>query len=177
MVLLSSAQQTRGEPSGSPPPRLIIDEDCTVTKGQTYTLKVSGTTSGTYGTYVMSSSAMLNNGLSGSQYLYVSTTNRSDGNGQNGFGFQLQDYVTTVEFDVGSFPLTYVGYRWYGCCTYDANFAHYTGNATSYYAHTWRSADISNISLGVSTETLGIDITFSNNDYSFAAYSSGDTPF
>lgn len=61
----------------------------------------------------------------------VTTYNRSDGDGSNGFGFRLQDYKYIVPFKTG-----YVGYKWYGSCTYDSGFGAYDGVATAYYAPT-----------------------------------------
>ena len=59
----------------------------------------------------------------------VSTYNRSDCDGSKGFSFGLQDYTYFVPFKTG-----YVGYKWYGSCTYDSGFGAYDGVATAYYA-------------------------------------------
>ena len=61
----------------------------------------------------------------------VTTYNRSDGDGSKGFSFQLQDYTYFVPFKTG-----YVGYKWYGSCTYDSGFGAYDGVATAYYVPT-----------------------------------------
>ena len=61
----------------------------------------------------------------------VTTYYRSDGDGSKGFSFRLQDYTYFVPFKTG-----YVGYKWYGSCTYDSGFGSYDGVATAYYAPT-----------------------------------------
>ena len=58
----------------------------------------------------------------------VTTYYRSDGDGSKGFSFRLQDYTYFVPFKTG-----YVGYKWYGSCTYDSGFGAYDGVATAYY--------------------------------------------
>ena len=58
----------------------------------------------------------------------VTTYNRSDGDGSKGFSFRLQDYTYFVPFKTG-----YVGYKWYGSCTYDSGFGAYDGVVTAYY--------------------------------------------
>lgn len=93
------------------------------------------------------------------------TTNRSDGDGSKGFGFRLQDYVTS---DGNS----YVGYKWSGSCTYDSNFGSYSGIATGYYLHTWSSTSINSVSFGIEGKTAGIDIEFSSTANSFTAFGS-----
>lgn len=94
---------------------------------------------------------------------------RSDGDGSLGFGFRLQDCLkmrtTIVDWE-------YVGYRWYGMCTYDANFANYGGVATAYYIHTWESTRITSLGFGISGESAGIEVGYSYQDNSFEAYSS-----
>lgn len=98
-----------------------------------------------------------------------STSNRAGGDGSKGFGFELQDYVT-------SDGTKYVGYKWSGSCTYDLNFGNYSGIATGYYLHTWNSASIDSISFGVEGKLAGINVTFSKDSQSFSAYG-GDKRF
>lgn len=96
----------------------------------------------------------------------VITYNRSDGNGAKGFGFRLQDkYI-----EAGSQP-NYIGYKWYGSCTYDYNFSSYACIATAYYIHTYKSAEITSIRFGIDGETAGIDIEMNNSNKSFTAFS------
>lgn len=67
-----------------------------------------------------------------------STSNRSDGDGAKGFSFQLQD-----EMIIGTKLKTqYVGYRWFGACTYDAGFSSFDAAATAYYVHTSDNCEI-----------------------------------
>lgn len=103
----------------------------------------------------------------------TSTTNRSDGDGSKGFGFQLQDEAFTLSFNS---PTQYIGYKWFGSCTYDSNFASYSGIATGYYIHTYNSAAINSITFGVTGKIAGVNISIANVNDSFAAYSS-DTIF
>lgn len=102
----------------------------------------------------------------------VTTYNRSDGDGSKGFGFRLQDYIYNT-IPIGS---EYVGYKWYGSCTYDYNFASYNGIATAYYVHTYSSAEISGVTFGVEGKTAGVELQITSQDKSFPAYSS-DTIF
>lgn len=62
---------------------------------------------------------------------FVSTQNRSDGDGAKGFTFTLQDYTSN-----SSHGKLYVGTRWFGMCVYDANFEDYNCTATAFYEHT-----------------------------------------
>lgn len=98
----------------------------------------------------------------------VSTQNRSDGDGSKGFGFRLQDYLYHTAHD----EFLYIGYKWYGSCTYDLEFARYNGIATAYYVHTWNSTAITDITFGYSDKAAGIQVTLSVVSDSFTAYSS-----
>lgn len=115
-----------------------------------------------YSSYVIRSSSYITD-----QYdsRTVSTSYRSDGDGSKGFGFRLQDYAYISPYD------TYVGYKWYGSCTYDTWFGNYSGVATAYYIHTWSSAHINSITFGVEGKTAGVSMDIENRDKSFPAYS------
>ena len=97
----------------------------------------------------------------------LSKSNRSDGDGSKGFGFRLQDYTVSVLMS-----RKYVGYKWYGSCTYDINFASYSGIATAYYVHTWNSAEITSIRFGLEGRTAGVEISVDVSSKSFTAFSS-----
>ena len=64
----------------------------------------------------------------------VETQNRSDGDSEKGFTFELQDYIYDDSLFDGK--ENYVGYRWYGACTYGPGFENYGGNITAVYQHT-----------------------------------------
>lgn len=99
------------------------------------------------------------------------TNNRSDGDGSVGFGFRLQDR----QFSTPNFT-TYVGYIWYGACTYDSQFASYNAVATGYYTHTYASAKIKSVNFGVQGSNAGVTVSVSNESNSFTGYST-DTKF
>lgn len=62
----------------------------------------------------------------------VITRNRSSTSSScNTDGFQLEDNVS------GIFNKTYVGYRWFGYCVYDASFAENDAAVTGYYIHNY----------------------------------------
>ncbi|MBS6447618.1 MAG: hypothetical protein KH382_08545 [Clostridiales bacterium] len=103
----------------------------------------------------------------------VSTNNRSDGDGSIGFGFRLQDKVSHLPSLLGEY--LYVGYKWYGSCTYDAKFSTYSGVATAYYTHTYSTATINSVKFGVNGKIGGVEVDISNKEVSFTAYSN-DTP-
>ena len=69
----------------------------------------------------------------------------------------------------------YVGYQWYGSCTYDANFSSFEGAATAYYIHTYSTANIDGIEFGLDGKTAGVQFDISEEEFSMTAYSS-DTP-
>ena len=121
-------------------------------------------TSGTYNSYVVDAMAYITDQ---NQTTTVRTENRSDGDGQKGFGFRLQDYKTNGQ---------YVGYKWYGSCTYDYRFGSYSGIATGYYVHTYSQGNVSAVTFGAGGMSAVVDFTISNEDYSFPAYGD-DTPF
>lgn len=100
----------------------------------------------------------------------VSTANRDDGDGKMGFGFRLQDYT------YGVFSRKYVGYKWYGSCTYNSSFESYNGIATAYYIHTFRNAQITSISFNSNSNGYGLPCNISVSDEYFQAYSV-DKPF
>lgn len=77
-----------------------------------------------------------------------------------------QDYITGNQ---------YVGYEWYGTCTYDSWFGSYSGVATAYYIHTWSSATINSISFGQQGKVAGISVSITNQQNSFIGYSSDRT--
>ena len=122
-------------------------------------------TTGTYTSSVVRASAYITDQTS--EYT-VSTQNRSDGDGSKGFGFRLQDYRYNTEWN----DLMYVGYEWYGSCTYDLDFAYYSGIATAYYIHTWNTTTISSITFGYDGKAAGIEVQLSSQANSFLAYSS-----
>lgn len=98
----------------------------------------------------------------------VTTTNRSDGDGSKGFGFRLQDKLSSNSL-VNS---GYIGYRWYGSCTYDSNFSSFACIATGYYIHTYGSAEIKDIQFGVEGKTAGLSVNIEKVTKSFTAFSS-----
>lgn len=120
-------------------------------------------TSGTYSTYVMSSFAHI---YDEDETEYLSTRNRSDGNGANGFGFRLQDYTSS-----SGVQKKYIGYCWGVTCTYSESFSSYNGVATGYYIHTYNEAYISSLTIGVEGKTGGVSCTIQNANKSFVAYS------
>lgn len=123
---------------------------------------VAYTNTSSYNTYVVGCSAYIADQNGGNM---VTTSHRSDGNGAQGFGFELQDYCT------GSL---YVGYKWYGSCTYSSNFANFSGTATAYYAHTYSTAYIQSVTF-TSSSNPGVNITIANRENSFKTYSSDKT--
>ncbi len=130
-------------------------------------------TSGTYKSSVKRSYALISDESGHS----VEAKSRSDGNGQLGFGFQLQDYARVQRLYLGgSYDLTYIGRNFGGTCVYSSDFTYYNGNATSYYIHTWDQAVINSINFGKNGKNAGISFDITNIEYSFPAYSN-DTPF
>ncbi len=119
----------------------------------------------TYSSYVTNAYAYIEDEMG---LIRKSTYNRSDGNGANGFGFRLQDELQTPPSGSGR---VYVGYKWYGSCTYDYSFSSYACIATGYYVHTYSSAEISKIELGISGKTAGFSVEISNQSKSFTAFS------
>lgn len=123
--------------------------------------------SNTYKSSVVRASAYITDSANNKM---VSTSNRSDGDGSKGFGFRLQDYIYNT-----STTSEYVGYKWYGTCTYDADFGTYNGVATAYYVHTYSKAEISGVSFGIEGKTAGVSVDISSKSYSFTAYSNDKT--
>ncbi len=113
-----------------------------------------------YNTYVKSAYAYIADENGNNR---VTTSNRSDGDGSQGFGFRLQDKMLNG---------LYIGYRWYGSCTYDLYFSYYCCIITGYYIHTYSSAEIGSISFGIQDKTAGVEATIENTSKSFSAYSS-----
>jgi len=120
-------------------------------------------TSNPYSSYVIRSSAYITDQDNNRT---VSTSYRSDGDGSKGFGFRLQDYIHANPNDS-----SYVGYKWYGSCTYDSKFGTYNGVATAYYIHTWSSAHITSLTFGVEGKTAGLSVSIDNMQKSFIGYS------
>ena len=108
---------------------------------------VAFTESANYNSSVVSVSARLETS-SGEK---VTTSNRSDGNGREGFGFKLQDKYMRVDE-----AYKYLGYTWYGICYYDSDFASFSTTATSYYIHTYDKAYIDSITFSVDGEKAGL---------------------
>ena len=106
-----------------------------------------------YDSYVRSTVAYLTDALGERE---TRTTNRADGNGKYGFAFQLQDriYQTTVD---GLRKNQYIGYAWYGACTYDSHFAGCSGTAIGYYVHTYGAIE-ADILPAFPVETDGISV-------------------
>lgn len=124
-----------------------------------------------------------------SSYAYISdgegrssdTTVRSDGNGQMGFGFQLQDYlykkcVCLIYLPADTSKFSYVGKHFAGLTRYSSSFADYNGNAVSYYTHTWNNTVLQSVSFGISGNSAGVSFTYQNQGNNFSGFSS-DTSF
>ena len=92
----------------------------------------------------------------------------SHGNGQYGAAFDFQDYVHIL-----SDTYAYFGDGYSALIRYNSNFANYHGNARVFYAHTWNSTTINNISFGLS----GIQIEFSSTNNRWTIFNTGDTQF
>lgn len=124
-------------------------------------------TSGAYTTRVLRSYATISDDHGHKK----TTSNRSDGNGELGFGFRIQDYVEAYGI-VGGYKLyDYVGKHFAGQSVYDSKFVNYDGVATTYYIHTWNSASISGIDFGVSGKSAGVNAKINNSSNSFICYS------
>lgn len=123
-------------------------------------------TGGTYNATVQRASASLR--VVDDTSRVKNTQHRSDGDGEHGFGFQLQDYTY---YDADQ-ELHYLGSKWSGTCYYSQSFTNFSGVATAYYIHTFDSAEIEDISFGVTGKEAGVDVTISSTSKSFVAYSS-----
>lgn len=119
------------------------------------------------------SSGMIHDGLGNS----ITLNNPSTGNTSAGIAFEYQDYLTVIEVGLINNTLSYMGYGFSAVMRFDSSFMNWNGSARTFYAHTWNSTTISEIQLGVSSETLGVDITWSVNSNKFLAYNSSDTVF
>ena len=119
-----------------------------------------------YRSYVIRSSARITDQYN--RYV-IGTQNRSDGDGSKGFGFRFNDEVICEEV------VLYLGFEWYGSCTYDSNFASYDGVATAYYIHTYSTAKINSIEFGYDGKKAGLNVNLANVTNSFTAFSA-DTP-
>ena len=103
------------------------------------------------------------------------TRHRSDGDGADGFGFRLQDYVEVTGYPklkVTEDDCGYIGKVFSGAAIYDKNFADYSGIATGYYIHTYDRAYVDSLKFGVSNSGAGIDVEIKNKQESFKATSS-----
>lgn len=129
-------------------------------------------TGGKYETKVNSHYAYMSDG----QGNEISTTSRSDGDGRQGFGFQLQDYINKTCYCPVYWPPTtekfsYIGKHFAGLARYDSKFESYNGVATTYYVHTYDESYISSIRFNVSGKTAGVEFNIANAAQSFPAYS------
>lgn len=98
----------------------------------------------------------------------LETTSRNDGNSSTGFGYRLQDVIKVDEY----FSVSYLGKHFASQGIYDSNFVNATGNAASYYIHTWKSCQITSLTLtGKTDKTAGLSVTLSNYAESFTAFS------
>lgn len=80
---------------------------------------------GSYDSYVREVRAYISDE---EKHQQIETCNRLDGDGANGIGFELQDYIY-----MDGLETNYVGYRWYGSCTYASGFENYDAEVTVYY--------------------------------------------
>jgi hypothetical protein len=117
---------------------------------------------GTYQSSVVSASAYLNDGIVNES---APTSNRSDGDGSQGFGFRIQDYT----YASGS-STYYVGKNFGGLCNYDSWFSSFGAVATGYYSHNYNGVSISSVNFGVSGKTGGVNVLFTNSSYGWTAY-------
>ncbi|MCT4544815.1 MAG: hypothetical protein N4A63_14870 [Vallitalea sp.] len=130
-------------------------------------------TTGTYKTYVKRSYAQISDGEGNIE----TTDNRTDGNGEKGFGFQFQDYAKCYKVELAKVYYTYIGKHFGGSCVYDKNFTEYDGCATTYYRHTYNKAKLNSVSFGVSGKTAGVEFSITNEQYSLPPIFSNDTRF
>ncbi|MGE6227571.1 hypothetical protein [Paenibacillus chitinolyticus] len=127
---------------------------------------------GKYSSSVKSSYGYMSDG----QGNEVTTTVRSDGDGSKGFGFQLRDAIrkkcTCIVYTSTPDNFSYIGKHFSGLTRYDQSFGSVSGNATTYYLHTYSSASISSIQFGISGKVAGLQYTITDSQYSWPAFSS-----
>ncbi|MGN7414543.1 hypothetical protein [Paenibacillus sp. SAF-068] len=127
--------------------------------------------SGTYNAKVLRSAGYLYDGRGNE----VKNPNPTYGSGAAGVAFEIQDYMKLV--NAGTVDVAYMGNNFAAQITYDSNFKNLHGNARTMYVHTWDTAKISSISLGVSGGNFGANVTISNAAKSFTVFNNADASF
>jgi hypothetical protein len=131
-------------------------------------------TSTTYNATVVSSMGYWHDGV-GNNW---SSTSPSHGDGKLGVAFDYQDKVRVTYADPWTTEVEYEGTGFSATITYSASFADYNGKARTFYAHTWKSTNISSITFkGDTGGTFGADIQFSTSENKFQAFNNSDTNF
>lgn len=104
--------------------------------------------------------------------------NPSDGDGSKGVAFEFQDQVQllNLKLKITEADLSYLGHRFQVMIVYNDKFKDYSGNARTFYAHTWKEAYISSISFNLSSSP-GVTINLSSQTQAFKIFSDRDTPF
>lgn len=126
-------------------------------------------TNGQYGTTSMvSAMGYYSDGQGWSNYIQ----NASNNNYEQGISFKYQDVITDPNpGDTDWSDWRYRGRHFSALARYSASFTNYSGNANTFYGHTW-SGGIATLTLG----TSGVSITFSDSNKSWPAYDE-DVPF
>jgi hypothetical protein len=88
--------------------------------------------------------------------------------------FAVQDYIYITESHWwGSYRVAYIGHSFSATVIYNGAFENYHGNAKIFYAHTWDSAQINGIGIGLDN----ISVNWSSGKNHWDTASAGSTPF
>ncbi len=134
-------------------------------------------TSGTYNTSVISSMGYITDQDGWGE----SSDSPSHGDGSLGVAFDFQDKQKYTRSPVNpvvySYDVAYQGKGYSALIRYNSNFANYNGNARVFYAHTWNTCNITNLSFGAGSGfTFGVDIDFSTSN-GWKIFTNSDTSF
>lgn len=134
-------------------------------------------TSGIYNSSVVSSMGYITDQNGWGEF----SSSPSHGDGSLGVAFDFQDkqkYIRSpISLQIYSYDVAYQGKGYSALIRYNSNFANYNGNARVFYAHTWKTCNITNLSFGSGSGfTFGVDVDFSTSN-GWKIFSGSDTPF
>lgn len=111
--------------------------------------------------------------------LEYTTTSPSTYNSAQGVAFQYQDYARVLGYQnwLTEVVYDYLGHVFTVSMTFDSSFEFFNGAARGFYVHTWDQTSITSIGFSADVTGFGLDLSWSNEGYSFQCYSNSDTQF
>ncbi len=95
----------------------------------------------------------------------------SNYNVEDGVVYEFQDVFSWERGLTGFKNPNYLGYKFGVIAVYNGAFKDYSGKAKLFYGHTWKLGEITGISLGIESDSIGMEVDYSVSENCFFGFS------